>query len=477
MRKPILSILFSVFLSISLLSNPPVTVNALNDYVKFTNESIHGMLIVHRLLELYNQDINKYVDLEGYDLNFFSNADLPKNIFEDPDQWFFDESPLTIYDRIQKSTVNAGSKDITQLNAYSKELKDICTQINKIRFDVEEYIKANDLTNPNLLQGVYDRLEKGVTLYEKFHVVQIKLEKKINSTFLQSRKNQPSSKAIPELAKQMFIANNSVKKVLRALRAKDDKDIESLAAFAKQSIANVKSKLASQSGPQAFNTKKTKATNKLDLAMTSIQDYYKTADVPQEYKLYGKFYFYHNSDIINKVNRYGNGFVKEFNDIIDALDISFLYLFEEAHFYQVIYPKKLEKTDHIKSSDDIVDIIPTKLKNREIVTNSRKIRVDSAKLEMILYDHLIQDGDIVSINFNGDWILEKYSLETAAKTLKLQLNTSGKNYLLLHAESIGKRPPNTMTIGYTYKGESQRIVLKSDLNASELIEIEVDSGI
>ena len=475
MRKPLLSLFFSLLLSLSLAGHPPVSVNTLNDYVKFTNESIHGMLIVHRLLELYNQDINKYVDLEGYELNFFSNADLPKDIFEDPDQWFFDESPHKIYDRIQKSTRTERSNDISQLNQYCKELKTICTKINNIRFDVEEYIKSNDLTDANLLQGVYDRLENGVSLYEQFHKTQMALEKKLNTTFLQTRRSS-STKTIPELAKQMYIANNSVKKILRALRAKDDKDIESMTTFAKQSIASVKSNLASQVGSQVFDSKKTKSIDKLDLALTSIENFYRTADVPTEYKLYGKFYFYHNSDIINKVNRYGNGFVKEFNDMLDALEISFLHLFEEAHFYQVIYPKKLEKTDHIKSSDDIVDVIPTKLKDREVVTNSRKIRVDSAKLEMILYDHLIQDGDIVSINFNGDWILEKYSLETAAKTLKLELNKTGKNYLLLHAESIGKRPPNTMTIGYTYKGESQRIALKSDLNASELIEIEIDRG-
>ena len=96
MRKPLFSLFFSFLLSLSLLGNPPVSVSTLNDYVKFTNESIHGMLIVHRLLELYNQDINKYVDLEGYELNFFSNADLPQDIFEDPDQWFFDESPQLI---------------------------------------------------------------------------------------------------------------------------------------------------------------------------------------------------------------------------------------------------------------------------------------------------------------------------------------------------------------------------------------------
>ena len=477
MRSPLTCIILAVAFLFSGTTNAnSVPVSTLNDYVKFTNESIHGMLIVHRLLELYNQDINKYVDLEGHELNDFSNADLPKNIFEDPDQWFFDESPLKIYDRLIKTTSSVKSKEISELNKYCKEMKRICTEINNIRFNVENYIKENDLNDPFRLQGVYDRLERGVDLYEEFHTVQIKLEKKLNTAFLQSRKSSKNTGAIPELAKQMFIANNAVKKTLRALRAKDDKDIESMASFAKTSISNVKSTLAKQTGPSTLEAKKDKAIDKLDQTIASVIDFYKTAEVPFEYKLYGKFYFYHNSDIINKVNRYGNGYVNEFNDIIDILEMSFLHLFEEAHFYQVIYPKKLVQDEHISSSDDIVELIPTSLKNREIVTNSRKIKVDSSKLEMLLYDHLIQDGDIVSINFNGDWILEKYSLETAAKTLKLKLNEKGKNYLLLHAESIGKRPPNTMTIAYTYKGKKERIVLKSDLNASELIEIEIDQS-
>lgn len=477
MRRPLTCILFiATFLFSGFAKANTVPVSQLNDYVKFTNESIHGMLIVHRLLELYNQDINKYVDLDGHELNDFSNADLPKNIFEDPDQWFFDESPLKIYDRILKSTSSLKSKDLTTLNKYCKEMKRICTEINNIRFNVENYIKENDLNDPLKLKGVYDRLERGVDLYQEFHEVQIKLEKKLNTTFLQSIKSSKNTNPIPELGKQMFIANNAFKKALRALRSKEDKEIESVANFAKQSIANVKGGLLKQKGPDAFESKREKAIDKLDKALLSVTDFYRTAEVPNEYKLYGKFYFYHNSDVINKVNRYGNGFVNEMNKIIDLLDMSFLHLFEEAHFYQVIYPEKLVKKEFIKSSDDVLDILPTSLKDREIVTNSRKIKVDSAQISFLLYDHLIQDGDIVSINYNGDWILESYSLETAAKTLKLELNKKGKNYLLLHAESIGKRPPNTMTIAYTYKGKKERLVLKSDLNASELIEIEIDQS-
>lgn len=477
--------LYPYLLALSFLisgTQNPTTVNPksfklLNEYVHFTNECVHGMLIVHRLLELYNQDINKYVDLEGYKLNDFGNADLPKDIFEDPEKWFFDDSPYKIYDRIVATSKGINIKHVKVLNAYCKQMKTICTQINNIRFEVDDQIKNNDLTNANNLQKVYDHLENGVDLYQSFFELQLKLEKKLNEAFLAKRKTLAKGSTIPELAKNMYIANNAVKKVLRALRIKDDKDFNTHVAFAKKRIQSVKSSLdsyAPRSNNSTLKSNKSKAVKKLDLAYESIRLFHETANVPTEYKLYGKFYYYHNSDIINKVNRYGNGYVKEFNDIIAQMNTPFLKLFEEPHFYQVIYPKKLEKAEHIKSSDDVVEVIPTKLKDREIVTNSRSIKVDSARFKIVLYDHLIQDGDIVSINFNGDWILEKYSLETASKELKIQLNETGKNYLLLHAESIGKRPPNTMAISYSYKGKKENIILKSDLNASELIEIEFD---
>jgi len=48
----------------------------LDDHVKYVNETIHGILIVQRLMQSFNQEINKYVDLEGYPLQNFGNEYL-----------------------------------------------------------------------------------------------------------------------------------------------------------------------------------------------------------------------------------------------------------------------------------------------------------------------------------------------------------------------------------------------------------------
>ena len=75
-------------------------VKVLNNYVNFSNESTHGLLIVHRLLENFNKNINKFVDLPDQQINFYSNKDLPQDIFEDPENWFYDISPNEWYANI-----------------------------------------------------------------------------------------------------------------------------------------------------------------------------------------------------------------------------------------------------------------------------------------------------------------------------------------------------------------------------------------
>ena len=97
--------LFSIFLCLPVFGiaqsnvSPQQELNALNNYLHFTNESTHGLLTAHRLLETFNQRVNKYIDLESKQLNFYSNADLPADIFDDPEHWFYDVSPYTWYDR------------------------------------------------------------------------------------------------------------------------------------------------------------------------------------------------------------------------------------------------------------------------------------------------------------------------------------------------------------------------------------------
>lgn len=448
-----------------------VYIPALNDVISFSNESVHGLLIIHRLLENFNQDINKYVDLDAYELNLYSNKDLPKDIFLDEEHWFYEVSPKEWYDKSKLSLSTADLPEAQDILATITVMRNICKAINNLRFNIDDYIAAHDLNKNEDLQGVYELLEKGVKMYEDFHIKKLELEAILTNLNIS---NGTEYKVFDDI----LTSHKSNISFIRALRAKDDGMINSLYDALNLSTSSAIKELSSiKSNSPLLNQTNAHYTNRIRSKLKDFQTgalkFIKEGTVPQEYHLYGRFYYYHNSDLINKVNRYGNGYVNETNQLIKSLGLNRLQLLDEPHYYQVIYPKRLVPESHILSSDNQIDLIPIELKERKIVQTNRVIEVDDYKLELNLYDHMIQDGDIVSINFNGDWLLESYSLESKPITLKLQLNKEGKNFLLMHAESVGRKPPNTMAISYKYKGEEKKITLKSDLNTSELIEFKV----
>ncbi|MEM9545575.1 MAG: hypothetical protein AAGA77_06355 [Bacteroidota bacterium] len=453
-------------------------VDALNSVIHFVNEGAHGMLIVHRMLENFNQEINKYVDLDSYQINKIANNELPKNIFEDPDKWFcMKSSPYEWYEIAKLKAEKNKYANRKQIIATMSRMKTILENINQIRFDVDEKITDKDLTDTAALNRVYDELRKGVTLYEEYFTIQQSLLKQVAAAYKPLIPNAEEVQ-FPPLYKAMADLYLSTRNVLIALRNKDDEVLENLISKQEDALTAFENIDFNSFGSTRLSSRKIQRIRKniIDPARASLvsaKKFIETAEVPTEYKQYGKFYFYYNSEMINHFNRYGNGIVFELNNLITDLNIPSLLFSELPHYYKVILPKKLEQVEHIVATDSKIVRLPSKLKDREIQMSTRTIKVDSIKFEVELYDHMIEDGDIISLNFNGDWIVEKMPLKAKHKKLKLMLNEEGKNYFILHAENVGRRPPNTMAVDYYYRGRKQQIILKSDLNVSEMIEIEL----
>ncbi len=451
-------------------------VDALNSVLHFANESTHGMLVVHRMLENYNQDINQYVDLESFKINFYTNKDLPKDIFDDPENWFYDTSPYEWYDIAVSSAKKTKYRNSQKLIQTMSSMKSTLTAINQLRFDLDNAIIDKDLTDTILLNKVYEELEKGVTLYDNYYDLHKSLLSDVGIAFKEVR---PTANEVqyPKLYEGMVNLFLTTKDILLSVKQKEDENLD--VQIEKQKVAantfnNID--LASFGSSKLTSRKMQRIKDNLKeqsgLSIESILKFYETAEVPNEYKQYGRFYYYYNSDLINKYNRYGNGIVFELNNMISYLDIPVLRFTELPHYFKVIYPKKLDKVEYLAASDSKITRLPSKLKEREIQMSTRTIKVDSLKFEVALYDHMIEDGDVISLNFNGDWILEKMPLTSEKKKLKLMLNSEGKNYFILHANNVGRRPPNTMAVDYYYRGFKKQIILESNMNVSEMIEIE-----
>ena len=455
-------------------------VKALNNYVNFSNESTHGLLIVHRLLENFNKNINKFVDLPDQQINFYSNKDLPQDIFEDPENWFYETSPNKWYIKATTGQNILPAATQTKLSIIAGDMQSITGKVNKLRFELEEQIKVLDLTKRENLSLVYDKLEEGVKLYKDFYTKQLALESEIE-TYAKTIPVTAEEIQFPEVIAAIRGLYKTTRASLHALYNKDDDNYTALIAAQRSALEKFNGiDLASYNSTRLINSRVQMYWNNIkrqsNEALLTEQAFAESETIPEEYKLYDKYYYYYNISAINKFNRYGNGIVFEKNRIIEYLGVPVVRFFEMPHYFKVIYPKMLDKTEFLAASDPVITELPKVVKGRSVVLATRTIKVDSTVVNFDVYDHKIIDGDVVSLSFNGDWIVEKLKITEKPFKFTLKMNDTGKNFLLLHAEYMGRNPPATIALSYLMNGKKELIILNSDTVKSEIIEIIVDKG-
>ncbi|MEO1515523.1 MAG: WG repeat-containing protein [Bacteroidota bacterium] len=108
------------------------------------------------------------------------------------------------------------------------------------------------------------------------------------------------------------------------------------------------------------------------------------------------------------------------------------------------------------------------------IKNGRTIRVKSRELVVELFDHKKLDGDVISMNFKGEWIVKYHELRSERHRLRLFLDgEKGTNYLMLYANNLGKEPPNTVALNIDDGTDVQRVILNADLKSCDIIYFEI----
>lgn len=118
-----------------------------------------------------------------------------------------------------------------------------------------------------------------------------------------------------------------------------------------------------------------------------------------------------------------------------------------------------EKKDIKKSKD-----IPDKLKGRNIEIQ-KTIKIIEKTIRLELWDRQTIDGDIISVNVNGKWILKNHTLSKKRKTIKLELSKTN-NYVIIHAHNEGEISPNTIAITIRQGKKRKTVILNSNEKTS-----------
>lgn len=98
------------------------------------------------------------------------------------------------------------------------------------------------------------------------------------------------------------------------------------------------------------------------------------------------------------------------------------------------------------------------------------IKVPKEEITIFVSDAAKEDGDTISLIFNDIVVLSEYKLTKEEYKLKVIYDKSkDDNTLVLYAHNIGSIPPNTAKIQIKSGKFNQEIILKSDLDESDII--------
>jgi len=129
--------------------------------------------------------------------------------------------------------------------------------------------------------------------------------------------------------------------------------------------------------------------------------------------------------------------------------------------------KENKTTGSNKKQDTIVDRNQTKtnpqpkLENRENKV-FETLTLESELTEVYVYDNGQIDGDIITLIFNGEVILNKQKLSDKPVVATVKLIPGKDNVLTMYAENLGEIPPNTATMRIQNQGKNHTIFLSAD---------------
>ncbi len=109
--------------------------------------------------------------------------------------------------------------------------------------------------------------------------------------------------------------------------------------------------------------------------------------------------------------------------------------------------------------------IPFQVDGRK-VEKQGEFSVSQLEFEIEVWDNSIYDGDIISLNINGSWVLENYEVTKNPRRIKIKILPNTNNYLILYAHNLGKIHPNTAAVAVIEPdGKRKRLIIKSDLGS------------
>lgn len=117
--------------------------------------------------------------------------------------------------------------------------------------------------------------------------------------------------------------------------------------------------------------------------------------------------------------------------------------------------------------------VPTVTKDGRKNLAVGRLKSNSEKVFLEVWDEMKEDGDVVSISLNDKVLHQNLEVKRNSKRIEIDLK-KGKNILIFRAENLGKIPPNTAALRIYGGGIDKYIQLNTDFKRNNLVEIDFE---
>lgn len=112
----------------------------------------------------------------------------------------------------------------------------------------------------------------------------------------------------------------------------------------------------------------------------------------------------------------------------------------------------------------------TNAAEREVLVGTR-VETHYRELEIEVYDATSLDGDVISLQYRGEWLCQNLTLSRTPAKFTIQVDPDEENVLLLYAVNLGKIPPNSAAIRFYDGRRMRKVTLESDLESCDVIRL------
>lgn len=98
------------------------------------------------------------------------------------------------------------------------------------------------------------------------------------------------------------------------------------------------------------------------------------------------------------------------------------------------------------------------------------VKTTTRQIILALWDDAVEDGDTISLNINGNWIVQGFPVKKRPQFIAVTIEP-GQNKIVFIANNLGSIPPNTAVLEIIDNRQRKSFMIDTDLSQNNLINI------